>query len=443
MIFRRSACIQILFYLTACFPWIPSPVGALTNEENFAQFQFNFNTPGARAIGLGGAFISIADDATASEANPAGLIILERPEVSAEIKVINTKTDVPFSSTNFADPNAAVIRQDFDETTTSPSFFSFIYPLRRVAFAVYRQELLRFHQTFDTQGSVVPGTGGSRLFPVQSNTDIDIVNSGISLAYKVTDTLSTGISLRFSRFDIDSDLSRFDFQFGAPPDFSESNRRATAVVNDSETKNSVNIGLLWRPTSRLSLGAVYRNGPEFNSLRMFFSGPAALPIVGDIFGDLFIPATEFTDFTFKVPDSYGFGISYRPTSALTLAFDLVRIEYSDLLRNFQTTLVSDTAPSPNDFELEDGTEVHGGMEYVFLVKSVPLALRAGAFLDPDHRIRFKGQDPFFRLLFPEGDDEIHVTFGGGIVPTSNFQIDLAGNISSSIKEFIVSSVYRF
>ena len=37
---------------------------------------------GARAMGMGGAFISVADDATAASWNPAGLIHLEKPEIS-------------------------------------------------------------------------------------------------------------------------------------------------------------------------------------------------------------------------------------------------------------------------------------------------------------------------------------------------------------------------
>ena len=37
---------------------------------------------GARALGMGGAFIAIADDATAASWNPGGLIQLELPEVS-------------------------------------------------------------------------------------------------------------------------------------------------------------------------------------------------------------------------------------------------------------------------------------------------------------------------------------------------------------------------
>jgi hypothetical protein len=37
---------------------------------------------GARALGMGGAFIAVADDATAASWNPGGLIQLETPEVS-------------------------------------------------------------------------------------------------------------------------------------------------------------------------------------------------------------------------------------------------------------------------------------------------------------------------------------------------------------------------
>jgi long-chain fatty acid transport protein len=39
--------------------------------EALSGLQFNFGTPGARSLGMGGAFIGSADDASAAEANPA------------------------------------------------------------------------------------------------------------------------------------------------------------------------------------------------------------------------------------------------------------------------------------------------------------------------------------------------------------------------------------
>ena len=46
--------------------------------------QFDFLNPSARSLALGGAFVGLADDATAALVNPAGLIELTRKEISIE-----------------------------------------------------------------------------------------------------------------------------------------------------------------------------------------------------------------------------------------------------------------------------------------------------------------------------------------------------------------------
>src|ERR1700685_3094664 len=66
---------------------------AQTNDEIFPQCQWNFSTPGARANGMGRAFIGMADDATASVTNPAGLVNLTKPQVYVEYKNTNLKVD--------------------------------------------------------------------------------------------------------------------------------------------------------------------------------------------------------------------------------------------------------------------------------------------------------------------------------------------------------------
>src|SRR6266480_4016469 len=55
-----------------------------TDIESLSGLQFNFGNPGARSLGMAGAFLGLADDASAAEANPAGLTILRKPEVSIE-----------------------------------------------------------------------------------------------------------------------------------------------------------------------------------------------------------------------------------------------------------------------------------------------------------------------------------------------------------------------
>ena len=63
-----------------------TPASALTDEEIFRDFQFNFIAPGARAVSLAGAYIAAASDATAAEANPAGLHYVSRKEAFAEFR---------------------------------------------------------------------------------------------------------------------------------------------------------------------------------------------------------------------------------------------------------------------------------------------------------------------------------------------------------------------
>ena len=46
--------------------WVSIPLAGQTDLEINAAVQFNFSTPGARSLGLGGAFLAIADDATAT-----------------------------------------------------------------------------------------------------------------------------------------------------------------------------------------------------------------------------------------------------------------------------------------------------------------------------------------------------------------------------------------
>ena len=80
-------------------------------QTSFAQFSLtppNINTTplpvgsGARAIGQGGAFIAVADDATAASWNPGALIQLERPELSVVGSFLSTQQNFDPGSTGWS-----------------------------------------------------------------------------------------------------------------------------------------------------------------------------------------------------------------------------------------------------------------------------------------------------------------------------------------------------
>src|SRR2546428_10004454 len=131
--------------------------GGLSNTETFGGFQFNFNNPGARALGMGGAFIGVADDATAAVTNPAGLVILQRPELSGEVKFTRFRNNIKaFSNSPTDAPTATVPDKDFADSSTAPAFFSFVDPTHRLIVAVFMRELVNFESYFKTNGVFAP-----------------------------------------------------------------------------------------------------------------------------------------------------------------------------------------------------------------------------------------------------------------------------------------------
>ena len=73
------------------------PASAITNVENNSSIPFSFSNPGARSLGMGGAFVGAADDATAAYTNPAGLTGLGlEQQVGVEFR--RTSFDAPFAN---------------------------------------------------------------------------------------------------------------------------------------------------------------------------------------------------------------------------------------------------------------------------------------------------------------------------------------------------------
>jgi long-subunit fatty acid transport protein len=422
---------------------LPGSAAAISNTETFGGFEFNFNNPGARALGMGGAFTSVADDATAAVSNPAGLVILQRPEVSGEVKFTRYTNRIAAFTNTLSEGLAGVYHgADFDDDVLTPSYFSFVYPTDKVVLTGFVRELVNFESNFRTEGVFLPDN--SRNFPVQSTMSLNSLNFGggvgVNLA-KIHPLLpNLGGTIEIAVGTIDSKLQRFGLDGGrilAPPDYSASNVRSTTLVSGTDVSYGFNIGAMWKPIKDLSIGAVYRRGPRFDLQQTLEDGPAT-PANQRSPRDVF-------DFTLKVPDVYAAGVSYRLFDRLTLSLDVVRARYSQLLDDFQIIFQSVGQPpsTPNQYQLDDATEIHVGAEYIFFVGSVPLAARVGFYTDPDHKIKFTGPGQFERSSFPGGKDTYHFTLGFGVVPMPGLQFDGALNISENITEFVVSTVFRF
>jgi len=411
--------------------------------QGISTIPFSFLPPGARAMGLGGTFIAIADDATASEANPSGLTILTRPEVSLHGRYSR------FSQRS-SDPNTTFFSQ-FDsrhrgrptfpfaeESNPDVSFASVVYPWDRVVVSLYYQRLVRF-------------TGESFIEAIDPNEDPEVEDIffesdrrfefglksvGVSTAFRFNDWLSAGFSLRQTQLDakLEASILGIGPNLVKPDDNNIDLVQAILLVDGTSTDFTYNAGFLVNPNGVFSVGFVYKHGGRYdlNGLNALIECNGARPDGFECNPDdwqtrRFNMLADQASETIHVPDFFGLGFAYRPVERLIIAVDADRITYSDLQ-------IGDPANNRSQEQVNDATEIHAGIEYTFLPGSGrhPISVRLGAYHEPDH-----DGDRFV------DSEQMHYTGGLGVAFGTHFQIDLAFQNSQTLDEALLSMVYRF
>lgn len=450
--------------------------------EALSGLQFNFTNPGARSLGMGGAFLGLADDASAAESNPAGLTILRTPEFSIEGRNFETIQRLNVTGV-YPD-----IQQESFSAYSDPveiSFASVVYPMGRGVIAAYYHQPLSyeadinaltetflgfpsfrdfpiFHQprgnpagsagpvTFDECIAIINQTGDPfsclqyQIFPFFTSVTARMKTAGLSMAYEFG-PLSLGVSGRYQTYEQFASTFRVDTRV---PVITQQVVQATFDGDDFGKEDDITYtaGFKWQMSSNFSVGGTYKQGAEFNA-PVFADNGAGFEVVSE-------------DTTFHAPDLYGFGVSWRPTPVLTINADVVEVKYSNLTDNFTSIFNEAAVLGQNAYETPDATEIHTGFEY-FFTTAIPFAIRGGWWRDPAHGLKYVGPttctDEVFSerdrqfcaanrtvlsILFPGGEDQDHLTVGVGLA-WPNFQIDAAYDTSDSFKVGSLSAVYRF
>ena len=362
-----------------------------------SSFVLTFSNPGARSLAFGGAFAPLADDATAAYANPAGLVQLLRPEVSVELRVSGALEDDDATG----DPTV--------KRANGLSYFSAVYPLRRVSLALYGHQLASIDiEPPGEESSKTAARTGRRASAGERLSGLDVWRIGVSAAFRLRDDLSVGFGA--SSFDGSVEL--------APRD--ELDAAGRSVESNDWTLNT---GALWHPSEQVRLGAFYRQGPKL-SLGRLGAAPCAGP--------------ECAEASLRLPDTFGAGAALRSAGgALTVAFEWDRVRYSSLVEG-----LSAAALGADRLSLSDASEFHVGAEYAFLRLDPVLAVRVGAWLDPDHRLCGVAADSAYPCATGSRSDEGHVTLGFGIA-FKRFQLDLAVDGSRSEVTSSISGIFSF
>jgi len=371
-----------LAVLLALLPATQAP-GDTSNTRLEIPSSFNPVGSGARALGMGGAFIPVADDATAASWNPGGLVQLEKPEISIVGDGLWRSEDNTFALR----PEGS---HSGDTSATRLNYLSASYPFtaldHNMIVSLNYQNLFEFGRDWDFHLNTQAGI-------LQTNDHYNYTQDGalhaLGLAYaaQITPTLSLGATLNLWNDFLEPNRWQQRYQInstgtlGGMPFLLSRDKREQYDFSGV----NMNLGLLWQFTPKLTLGAVIKTPFDadithtttegFN--QRFPDAPEANTTQD--------PFTTRTDETLKMPLSYGLGLAYRHSDRLTLAMDIYRTEWSRFTLvgadGVERSPLSGRPRSQVD-GIKDTLWVRAGGEYLFITDEYVIPLRAGLFYDP-------------------------------------------------------------
>jgi len=406
---------------------------ALTDLETNSNIPFSFLNPGARSLGMGSAFVGLADDATAAFTNPAGLTQLVQREVSVEGRHSKVSESYVNGGSATLDPfsTSGLNHSDSSNSQTLPSFVSIVWPLEHASIAAYRHELTKFSTHFSSSGAdlTIESPNDFTLAPFDGSIDLHIVDYSLAAAFKANDMMSFGVTVSYYNFDFDATRTQFGDQPGSIDN--------TIVDHGTDEALGATFGMRLRFNDQWSAGLAYRMSPRFGYTETQFAEDCTNGTCAQI------------DTKLRVPDVLSLGLSWRPLETLVINADADYIRYAQITNNIKTTFqYDDPIATLSPLHIPNGTEFHVGGEYTFINMEHPLSIRAGVWHDPRHSIGFNGTpidgDGLAEATAFSGGvgSETHVAFGLGMA-FKDFQIDAAADHSSNSDTVSVSAVYRF
>ena len=387
--------------------------GAVAQEERAID---NFAGVGVRAMGMGGAFVGVADDFTAMYWNPAGLAQMQQREIQVSLLRNSRANDSIFNGT----PGRSEL------TNTRFGSLGFVYP-----YPVYRGSLvlaagLTRIKDFDwnlNQRGAAEGLAADHTFQHEG----EMALAGVSAAIDVSPAVSLGATLGLVSGE-DEAVNEFDWA-DLQDEFQERRFLARDSFTDEYkwTPYAVLGAMLRTPRDepRYRLGATFATGGT-HEIRYVFRGSSSDEGYNSVeYDDGTVeefPAEEWSNtYELALPFEFGVGASAEAMPGLTLAGSLHLAEWSqsEYKGADDYGLRADTS---FETQYRDVLRYHLGVEYQ--VPVVALDLRAGYFVDP---IPFIGprdpgsDDPPIRIE----EDRRFITLGAGILIDEAMQIDLA------------------
>ncbi|MGE0083973.1 MAG: OmpP1/FadL family transporter [Desulfococcaceae bacterium] len=422
------------------------PVGIFFVSQTLAgpiEIPSSFNPvgSGARAIGAGGAFIAVADDATAASWNPAGLIQLRKPEFSVVTAGFYRGEDLEFGTNPDASGSNSVSDANINYLSAAWPFELFNH---NMIVSVSYQHLFDFSREWDF---LLSETEGSLRYRDDWQYEQSGSLSAVGVSYGVQvipEHLSAGITFNFWEDSITDNewkqkYKRLRHGFQSSGDVSDTSQGETFTEYYNRTESyafsgfNMNIGFLWDINDTWRIGAVlktpftadiaYKKKTYTEKLYPERSEPP------NIAAGLYNKSEELT-----MPMSYGIGVLYNYSENLFFSADVYKTHWDDFeYKDEKGEKKSPLTGKPMEESQTDPTyQVRMGAEYLVFKdekRAMAVPFRCGLFYDPAPAEN-------------SPDDYYGFSVGSGFTLNNRFSLDMAWQFryGNDVGEYILKGM---
>lgn len=348
---------------------------------------FQLNEQGARATGMGGAFVARASDPSAIYYNPAGLSSQQGLNTLVGINLV-----VPSVTYTGVDSMSAVETSSESRILTPVNIFG-SYQLNDdivIGLGIYNPFVSGIKWPLEW-GQLKSG----QWLGINKAKRFDFFTWFITptIAYKINDELSVGLGLSYVSATMKLETE-------------------TMIIDASGKGFNANIGVIYKPMNGLSVGASYRIKTEID-----FSGDVTYGTGLQQAPTLYPGGTVKA--TIPLPAILSVGASYEITPDLSVEGDFQFIQwssYKELKIEVTPTIVNGQRTIVQEKRWENSIALRGGCDYSL---DQHITLRGGIIMDLTPQPPSKTEP-----MLPDAD-QFDVTVGGSFKFNENFSIDLA------------------
>ena len=338
---------------------------------------------GARALGMGGAFIGVADDATAASWNPGGLIQLEKKEFSIVGSYFSRTETNQFDFFSQASGNYSIDQSQLNYLSLA---YPFIFNQYDMIVSINYQHLYEFYRAWGELNLSYDQLSYDNTTRIHYDQEGDLYALGLAYCIRINPKLSTGLTLNYWGDALNDNqweqhyVEMYSNIIADIPQILTSNRNTTYDFKGF----NFNLGFLYRFNEEWTLGGVFKSPFKADIDRHITQRDSILyPKGGGMNASIIQPEITRHD-QLSMPMSYGFGIAYRKNDQITVSFDVYQTRWDDYKYIHEdggsNSPISGRTMAQSD--VDPTTWFRCGMEYLMIGQQTVFPLRAGIFYDP-------------------------------------------------------------